>query len=50
MACIWTFRRIADFLKHGPGVWYQLEKDALMFNDGIDDPKEREGTKLYHYR
>jgi hypothetical protein len=35
------FRRSADFLKHGEGVWYKVLEDGIIFFDGPDDDEER---------
>ena len=50
MACIWTFRRIADFIKLGPGVWFETCANGIIFKDGPDNDKEQEGTNLHHFR
>lgn len=50
MTCVWTFRQIADFRKLGTGVWYETCPNGLIFHDGPDDAREREGMKLQHFR
>jgi hypothetical protein len=38
MATVWTLKRIADYIKHGPGVWYTtLENGAIVFHDSEED-------------
>lgn len=46
------FRRVSDFMKHGPGVWYIItEAGGIRFYDGLDDPDERtEQCHVKHFR
>ncbi|KAF6027618.1 hypothetical protein EB796_014070 [Bugula neritina] len=43
--------RIADYIEHGPNIWYKVHDSAIEFLDGLDEPEYRaEGPKLTHFR
>ena len=43
-------QRIADFLACGEGVWWEKEKNAIIFKDGDDEDDERDkGPSLLHF-
>lgn len=45
------FRRIADYLELGHGVWYKVENSTITFFDGATELDYRtEGPTLAHFR
>lgn len=50
-ASISHFKRVADFLELGDGVWYKVHPTAIEFLDGYHEPASRkEGPTLTHFR
>jgi len=39
--------RIADYIEHGPQIWYKVHESAIEFSDGSE---ESERPKLTHFQ
>lgn len=44
-------KRVADFIRKGPGVWYETLADGtIIFHDSLEDSKERGPSHLRSFR
>ena len=45
------FKRIADYIECGPGIWYNVRDSFIEFYDGFNEPDSRdEGPAKTHFR
>ena len=46
---MFTLQRIADFILPGPGVWYEVNENGIMFYDGKHDPEFRDTLQITYF-